>query len=616
MCRTGLDPRLSGWIQFGLLLPILYWNRSWFINGVKTLCHGAPSMDTLVAMGSGTGAVYSLLRLLSIAPGGVEHLSFDASGMILVLVTVGKYLEDRTKRHAADAIAKLVRLTPDEACVEIDGKEVICKVKDLKPGCCIIMRPGDRVPVDGIILDGTAVLDESAMTGESLPVVRKQGERVCAGTVNVEGFFRFEAQQVGKDTTLAKIIALVTEAGTNKLRISRIADKVSAVFVPAVLILAVIVFTVWMLLGAGFPFALSTGITVLLISCPCALGLATPLAVMAGAGRGAEHGILFRNGETLETLGKIDVMVFDKTGTLTKGKPAVTAVYPAPGITEEHLLSTAATLETKSRHPYARAILDHAETKKITPENADDFQLVPGRGIRVVKEGRDCYGGNRAFLLEQGIVLPEEGSGTPLSALYFAEGTQFLGCLVMADELRDDSAKTIQELKEMHIEPVMLTGDHETTAAETAAALHIARWQANTLPDGKEEYIRQLHREGRIVAMTGDGINDAPALARADAGIAINGGTDIAIGSAGVILMQKGLSPAAEAVRISRAVVRNIKINLFWAFAYNVLAIPLAAGVFYPVTGWLLPPAAGAAAMCASSLCVVLNALRLRKMKL
>ncbi len=601
----GVTGIWNGILQFALLLPILFIHRNWFVNGVKTLLHGAPAMDTLVALGAGTGVVYSLG--LMIADHGRGHLYFEASGMILVLVSFGKFLEGKTKRHAADVISKLVRLTPETATILQDGKEISVKVKDIRKGQTVIIRPGDQIPVDGIIVQGSGVLDESTVTGESDLIHREKDAFVRAGTLNIDGCFHFQASAVGEDTSLARIIALIRETGTKKLRISRLADSVSGKFVPLIILLAILTFCVWLLLDAELSFAMTAGIAVLLISCPCALGLATPLAVMAGSGRAAERSILFRSGEALETAGKITAIVFDKTGTLTTGQPTVSKFLPADGITKEELLTLAVSLESGSRHPYAKAILDAGKKYPITAKPCTDFQVIPGRGIQAFCDGKKAIGGNRDFLSLSKDVPSEDAE----TQLYFAWDGKYYGAISIHDPLRDDTLTTLKILKELHIKPVMLTGDRAVTAKAVAEQCGITEYQAGVLPEDKENIIRTLQDQGEIVAMVGDGINDAPALHRADVGIAVCGGTDIAIDSADVILMRQGLLPAAETVMISRAVVRNIKINLFWAFAYNVLAIPLAAGVFYPLTGWLLPPAAGAAAMCASSLCVVINALRL-----
>lgn len=610
----GVTGKWNGLLQFALLLPILWIHRNWFINGVKTLLHGAPAMDTLVALGSGTGIIYSLVLIFQGKGGG--HLFFEASGMILVLVSTGKFLEEKTKRHAADVISKLVRLTPDTATVLQDGRETQIKVRELRKDQIVIIRPGDQLPVDGIITEGYGILDESAVTGESVPVYREKDAIVRAGTLNTDGFFHFRTTAVGSDTSLAKIIALIRETGTKKLRISRLADTVSGKFVPAVILLALLTFLVWyFLLHATLAFAMTAGIAVLLISCPCALGLATPLAVMAGSGRAAEQSILFRSGEALETAGKITTVVFDKTGTLTTGESAVSAVLPAENITEEQLLKLAMTLENGSRHPYAKAVLNYGTEHKITPDTCSDFQVIPGRGIKAVTDEKIILGGNRNFLQEEHCIVPDPTDDTPETQLYFAFDSKYYGSIRISDPLRPDTIATLERLKELQITPFMLTGDQESTAKAIAAQCGITGYKAGVLPDEKESVIRSLQDQGEIVAMVGDGINDAPALLRADVGIAVNGSTDIATDSADVILLRQGLQPLAETVMISRSVVRNIKINLFWAFAYNVLAIPLAAGVFYPLTGWLLPPAIGAAAMCASSFCVVLNALRLRYLK-
>lgn len=611
----GITGKWNGILQLALLLPIVWIHRNWFINGIKTLLHGAPAMDTLVALGSGTGILYSLVLICRGQGGG--HLFFEASGMILVLVSAGKFLEEKTKRHAADVISKLVRLTPDSAAVLQDGQEIQVKVKDLHQDQIVVIRPGEQIPVDGVITEGYGVLDESAVTGESIPVYREKNAVVRAGTLNTDGFFHFRTTAVGNDTSLAKIIALIRETGTKKLRISRLADTVSGKFVPAVICLAILTFLVWyFLLHTSFVFAMTAGIAVLLISCPCALGLATPLAVMAGSGRAAERAILFRSGEALETAGKITTVVFDKTGTLTTGQPAVSTIIPANGITEQQLLQLALTLENGSRHPYAKAILNYGTEHHITPAPCTDFQVIPGCGIKAVTDGKTIFGGNRAFLEAELGIIPQDTAETSETQLYFAFDGKYYGSIRLADPLRTDTLATLQQLKGLNIKPFMLTGDQESTAKIIAGQCGIKDYKSGVLPDEKEAVIRSLQSQGEIVAMVGDGINDAPALLRADVGIAVCGSTDIAVDSADVILMRNGLQPLAETVLISRNVVRNIKINLFWAFAYNVLAIPLAMGVFYPLTGWLLPPAAGAVAMCASSLCVVCNALRLRYLKM
>lgn len=609
-------------LPFLLLLPILYWERTFFQTGFKTLFRGSPNMDTLVAMGSGAGILYGLLVLCRAVPGSGAHY-FEAAGMILVLVSVGKYLEERTKRHASDAISKLMKLAPETASVERDGVETVVTSSEIRRGDIILMRPGASVPVDGIVTEGRSAVDQSAVTGESVPVEKQPGDPVVSGTVNTDGFFKFRAEKVGTDTTLARIISLVSEAGAAKLPSARLADKVSAVFVPVVLAVSLISTVIWLLCGAPLSAAVSSGMTVLLISCPCALGLATPLAVMAGTGRAAENGIIFRSGEALETLAKTDVVVFDKTGTLTQGHPAVAQWIPAPDVDCGHLIRTAAALEAKSQHPFARAVLDSAARLSPDIPESTDFEIVPGRGISALLDGHLCLAGNARFLegrlsIHPALLLPGtaecESAGNTM--LYFAEDRTLLGAAVIEDPVRNEAEQVIRQLHSMNIPCVMLTGDNRRTAEAVAAKIGIRSIEAEILPQDKERIVRLHQEQGECTVMVGDGINDAPALTRADAGIAMGGGSDIALESADIVLLNSDLANVPGAIELSKKVVRNIRINLFWAFFYNTLGIPLAAGVFQPIFGWSLHPVWGAAAMSASSLCVCLNALRLRYAKL
>ena len=608
-------------LSFLLLLPVLYCERSFFISGFRALLNGSPDMDTLVAAGSGAGVLYGLLGLFRIVPDS-GTASFEAAAMILVLVSIGKHLEDRTKKQASDAISKLMKLAPETASVERDGKEFSIPSGEIRKGDIVLMRPGTSVPVDGIVTEGHAAVDQSAVTGESVPVEKSPGDHVAAGTLNADGFFKFRAERVGADTTLAKIVSLVAEAGSAKLPSARIADKVSRVFVPAVLSIAVITFAVWLLCGAPLSAAVSYGMTVLLISCPCALGLATPLAVMAGTGRAARAGLVFRSGEALETLSRTGIVIFDKTGTLTQGKPSVVRWITAHGVPEERLIRTAAALEKKSRHPFASAVLESAEQHGLEPADTapeEDFETVPGRGV-AAKSGNTVRLGGSARFIEERLalhapsLLPEisgfENEGKTL--LYFAENNTLLGAAVIGDPVRKGAPAAVRALEKMNIPCVMLTGDNRRTAAAVAGQIGIRDVEAEILPDDKERIVRSYQDRGICTVMAGDGINDAPALARADAGIAMGGGADIALESADVVLMNGDPGNIPFAVMLSQKVVRCIRLNLFWAFFYNVLGIPLAAGVFQPLFGWTLHPVWGAAAMSASSLCVCLNALHLR----
>ena len=615
--------------QLFLTLPVMYLNRKYFENGFRSLIHGAPNMDTLVAMGSTAAAGYSASQLfvmgyalgrgnLEAAHAGAMNLYFEAAAMILTLVTIGKYMESRSKNRTSDALTKLMDLAPKTALVLRDGQEMEIPSEEVRIGETVIVKPGQAVPVDGVIIEGTGTVDESAITGESIPVEKKAGDRVTGATVNRAGYFRMEADRIGEDTTLSQIIRLVEEAGGSKAPIAKLADKVSGVFVPVVITIALVTIAAWLLAGQSFSFALASGIAVLVISCPCALGLATPTAIMVGTGRGAEQGILIKSGESLETAHLVDTVVLDKTGTVTQGRPALTDIRPVGGVTEQELLSLAASLEQASEHPLAEALVEGAKSRGVPLEKVSDFLAVAGQGVRGTVQGRDVLAGNRKMMKENGIetvgledmaaALAEEGK----TALYIAADGKLLGLTAAADPVKETSAQAIREMENMGLSVVMLTGDNERTAKAIQKKLGISRVVAEVLPQDKEQEVRRLQEEGHKVAMVGDGINDAPALARADVGIAIGAGTDVAIESADIVLMKSDLLDAAAAIQLSRAVIRNIKENLFWAFFYNALGIPLAAGVFYPLLGWQLSPMFGSAAMSFSSVFVVSNALRLK----
>ena len=615
--------------QLFLTLPIMYLNRKYYENGFKSLFHGAPNMDTLVAMGSTAAFVYSVSRLYvmgyamghgetDIAHMAAMNLYFESAAMILTLVTIGKYMESRSKNRTSDAITKLVDLAPKTALVVRNGQETEIPADQVQVGETVIVKPGQGIPVDGVILEGTGTVDESAITGESIPVEKKVGDRVTGATVNRAGYFQMKADRIGEDTTLSQIIRLVEEAGGSKAPIAKLADKVSGIFVPVVITIAVITIIVWLLSGATFSFALASGIAVLVISCPCALGLATPTAIMVGTGRGAEQGILIKSGESLETAHLVDTVVLDKTGTITEGHPAVAAVRTAPGVTEAELLGLAASLEKASEHPLAEAIVRYAEEAGVEVSQATEFAAEAGQGVSGMVSGRKVLAGNQKMMDAQKVILDgmdaeagklsEEGR----TVLYIAADQKLLGMIAVADPVKKTSAGAIREMEQMGLDVVMLTGDHEKTARAIQKQLGISRVIAQVLPQDKEREVRRLQEEGHKVAMVGDGINDAPALARADVGIAIGAGTDVAIESADIVLMKSDLLDAVTAVQLSRAVIRNIKENLFWAFCYNAIGIPLAAGVFYPLLNWQLSPMFGSAAMSFSSVFVVCNALRLK----
>ncbi len=617
-------------LQFLLVLPILYLNRKYFIVGYKTLFHGSPNMDSLIAVGASAAMIYGIFAIFRISYGlgygdmaVVEQYSadlyFESAGMILTLITLGKFLETRSKGKTSEAISKLMDLAPKTAIVLRDGKEIEVDIEQVQVGDILPVRPGQRIPVDGVLIEGSSAVDESALTGESLPVEKQKGDKLYTASINKTGYFTMKAEKVGSDTTLSKIIELVEEAAASKAPISKLADKVAGVFVPVVMAIAVIAAITWLLLGKGVEFALSIGISVLVISCPCALGLATPVAIMVGTGKGAELGVLIKSAAALETAHKVKTVILDKTGTLTEGKPAVTDLAAQPGVEEEELLRLAASLEKPSEHPLAEAILQEAQARGMQLKTAEAFRALPGKGLSAELEGRQYYAGNAALMQEQNIAFSEdvraraeELEAQGKTVLYFADAQRLLGAIAVADRPKPTSKQAVAEFGAMGIDVVMLTGDNERTAKAIAKHLGIQRVIAQVLPADKEKVVREEQKKGRKVAMVGDGINDAPALARADVGIAIGAGADIAMESADIVLMRGDLLGAVSAFQLSRAVLRNIKENLFWAFFYNSIGIPLAAGVFYLALGLRLSPMFGAAAMSLSSVCVVSNALRLK----
>ena len=615
-----------GLVQLLLAGIVMVINQKFFINGFKGLIHGAPNMDTLVALGSMASFVWSTYALFAMTRAQVDgndelvmhymmEFYFESAAMILTLITVGKMLEARSKGKTTDALKSLMKLAPKTATLVRDGAEVTVAIADVQKGDVFVVRPGENIPVDGVVLEGTSAVNESALTGESIPVDKAVGDKVSAATTNQSGFLRCEATRVGEDTTLAQIIKMVSDAAATKAPIAKIADTVSGFFVPAVISIAVVTTIVWLLLGHELGYALARGISVLVISCPCALGLATPVAIMVGNGLGAKNGILFKTASSLEAAGRTQIVALDKTGTITEGAPRVTDLLPAEGVTETELLTLAAALESRSEHPLAKAVLADAEAKAITPPEVTDFAALPGNGLAAKLDGMDIYAGNAAFiqtkltlpaaLAQQAEKLASEGK-TPL---FFGGAARLLGVIAVADTIKEDSPEAIRQLQNMGIRVVMLTGDNQRTADAIGRQAGVDEVIAGVLPDGKEAVIRQLQASGKV-AMVGDGINDAPALTRADTGIAIGAGTDVAIDAADVVLMNSKLSDVPAAIRLSRATLRNIHENLFWAFIYNIIGIPLAAGLFIPF-GLTLNPMFGAAAMSLSSFCVVSNALRL-----
>ena len=616
-----------GLLQMLLTISIMVINQKFFISGFKSLCHRAPNMDTLVALGSAAAFIYSTYALFAMTDAHVrgdmeavmyymDEFYFESAAMILTLITVGKMLEARSKGKTTDALKSLMKLAPKTAVVERDGKETEVSIEQVKKGDIFVVRPGENIPVDGIVLEGMSAVNEAALTGESIPVDKAAGDMVSAATLNQSGFMKCEATRVGEDTTLSQIIQMVSDAAATKAPIAKVADKVSGVFVPAVITIAVITTIVWLLAGESIGFALARGISVLVISCPCALGLATPVAIMVGNGMGAKHGIMFKTAVSLEETGKMEIVALDKTGTITNGDPRVTDIIPAEGITADELLRMAYALEKPSEHPLAKAIIAYASQKEMKAVEVKEFQALPGNGLTALCGENRLNGGNYEFIRsraeisaemkKRSEVLAEEGK-TPL---FFARDKKLAGIIAVADVMKEESRQAVKELQNMGIHVVMLTGDNERTAKAIGRQAGVDEVIAGVRPEGKEAVIRRLKKQGKV-AMVGDGINDAPALTRADMGIAIGAGTDIAIDAADVVLMKSRLTDVPAAIRLSRATLKNIHENLFWAFFYNTVGIPLAAGVWIPVFGLKLNPMFGAAAMSLSSFCVVTNALRL-----
>ncbi|WP_337803658.1 heavy metal translocating P-type ATPase [Clostridium sp.] len=621
-----------GLLQLLLAGIIMVINQKFFISGFKGLLHRAPNMDTLVALGSGASFIYSTYALFAMTDAQLKgndtavmsymhEFYFESAAMILALITVGKMLEARSKGKTTDALKGLMKLAPKTAVIIRDGVEKKVPIEEVKKGDVFVVRPGENIPVDGVVLEGASAVNEAALTGESIPVDKAQGDPVSAATVNQSGYLRCEATRVGEDTSLSQIIRMVSDAAATKAPIAKIADRVSGVFVPAVITIAVVTTIIWLLAGQTFGFALARGISVLVISCPCALGLATPVAIMVGNGMGAKNGILFKTAVSLEETGKMDIVALDKTGTITSGEPRVTDVIPSGGVTEKELVSLALSLEKKSEHPLAKAVLLYAKEQQVDAPEAADFQALPGNGLSGTLNGASLAGGSFSYISGHTTVSAQEQASFERLAsegktpLCFMKNGRLAGMIAVADVIKEDSPQAVKELQNMGIHVVMLTGDNERTARAIGAQAGVDEVIAGVLPDGKESVIRSLKEQGKV-AMVGDGINDAPALTRADIGIAIGAGTDIAIDAADVVLMKSRLSDVPAAIRLSRATLRNIHENLFWAFFYNVVGIPLAAGLWYPIFGWKLNPMFGAAAMSLSSFCVVTNALRLNLFKM
>lgn len=616
-----------GLVQMLLTIIIMVINRKFFVSGFQSLLHRSPNMDTLVALGSGAAFVYSTYALFAMTDAQVKgdmdtvmhymhEFYFESAAMILTLITVGKMLEAHSKGKTTSALKGLMNLSPKTAVLLRDGAEVTVPIEQVHKGDIFVVRPGESIPVDGVILDGTSAINESALTGESIPVDKSQGDSVSAATINQSGFLRCEATRVGEDTTLSQIIRMVSDAAATKAPIAKVADKVSGIFVPAVIAIAIVTIAVWLLVGQSVGYALARGISVLVISCPCALGLATPVAIMVGNGVGAKHGILFKTAVSLEEAGKIQIVALDKTGTITCGEPKVTDILPSEGITPEALLSMAVSLEQKSEHPLAKAILEYGKEQNLQIAEVTEFQALPGNGLTAVLDGHALYGGNASCIAKAARIpdamqaKAQELANAGKTPLFFSRDDVFLGMIAVADVLKEESPEAIRQLRNMGIQVVMLTGDNEQTAKAIGKQAGVDHVIAGVLPDGKEAVIRKLSKQGKV-AMVGDGINDAPALTRADIGIAIGAGTDVAIDAADIVLMKSRLTDVPAAIRLSRAALRNIHENLFWAFIYNIIGIPLAAGVWIPLFGWKLNPMFGAAAMSLSSFCVVTNALRL-----
>ena len=621
-----------GLVQMLLTIIIMVINRKFFVSGFQSLLHRSPNMDTLVALGSGAAFVYSTYALFAMTDAQVKgnmdavmnymhEFYFESAAMILTLITVGKMLEAHSKGKTTDALKGLMDLSPKTAVLLRSGREVTVPIEQVHKGDQFVVRPGESIPVDGVILEGASAVNKSALTGESIPVDKAAGDSVSAATINQSGFLRCEATRVGEDTTLSQIIRMVSDAAATKAPIAKIADKVSGIFVPAVIAIAIVTIAVWLLVGQTVGYALARGISVLVISCPCALGLATPVAIMVGNGVGAKHGILFKTAVSLEEAGKVQIVALDKTGTITCGEPKATDILPAENVTEQELLTLALALEQKSEHPLAKAILQYGEEQQLTASSVSDFQALPGNGLTGVLNGSKLCGGNYQCVAavaavpdemqQQARTLAESGK-TPL---FFSRDNQLLGIIAVADVLKEESPEAIRQLQHMGIQVVMLTGDNEQTARAIGKQAGVDHVIAGVLPDGKEAVIRKLAAQGKV-AMVGDGINDAPALTRADIGIAIGAGTDVAIDAADIVLMKSRLTDVPAAIRLSRAALRNIHENLFWAFIYNIIGIPLAAGAWIPLFGWKLNPMFGAAAMSLSSFCVVTNALRLNLFQL
>ena len=616
-----------GLVQLLLTAIIMVINQKFFISGFRGLIHRAPNMDTLVALGAGAAFVYSTYALFAMTTAQVagdadavmaymHEFYFESAGMILTLITVGKMLEARSKGKTTDALKSLMKLAPKTATVLRDGQEQVVPIEQVAKGDVFVVRPGENIPVDGVVLEGETAVNEAALTGESIPVDKAPGDRISAATINQSGFIRCEATRVGEDTTLSQIIKMVSDAAATKAPIAKVADKVSGVFVPAVISIAIVTFIIWMLVGQTVGYALARAISVLVISCPCALGLATPVAIMVGNGVGAKHGVLFKTAVSLEEAGKTQIVALDKTGTITSGEPKVTDVLPAQGVTEDELLRAAAALEQKSEHPLAKAVLEYAREKRTDIPEVENFRALPGSGLAAQLFGAELSGGNLKFIGSQAEITDEMRSASESLAeqgktpLFFCRGGELIGVIAVADVIKADSPQAVKELQNMGIRVVMLTGDNERTARAIGRQAGVDEVIAGVLPEGKESVIRNLKQQGKV-AMVGDGINDAPALTSADIGVAIGAGTDVAIDAADVVLMKSRLSDVPAAIRLSRATLTNIHENLFWAFIYNTLGIPLAAGAFIHLFGWQLNPMFGAAAMSLSSFCVVTNALRL-----
>lgn len=630
---TGPENGISfAFSQFLLTLPIAFVNRRYFETGFRTIFHGSPNMDSLIAIGSGAAILYGIIAVFRIGYGlghqqldmvhhAVMDLYFESAALILTLITVGKYLEARSKGKTKDAIAKLLELAPKTAIVLRNGIETELPIEEVLVGDHVVVKPGQRIPVDGVLVSGRSSVDQSALTGESIPIEREIGDLVMAATINQTGAFVMEAQKVGNDTTLAGIIRLVTEAGSSKAPIAKIADKVSGIFVPVVIVIAILAAIIWLVSGYPLEFALSIGIAVLVISCPCALGLATPVAIMVGTGKGASYGVLIKSGEALELAHGIDTVVLDKTGTLTEGKPRVTNLRTSLGYQENELLELAVSLERSSEHPLALSILDRATADGISGLPIEEFTAIPGRGIAAKLQGKTCYAGNQSLMEEQGISLRNLGEQADVwstqgkTCLFFAREQELIGVIAVADVVKATSKRAVQKMQAMGIDVVMITGDNRKTAESIQNELGINRVISEVLPADKEREVHEIQKTGKRVAMVGDGINDSPALARADVGIAIGAGTDIAIESADIVLMRSDPMDIVTAIELSKATIKNIKQNLFWAFFYNVIGIPLAAGLFYPLFLWKLSPMFAAAAMSVSSVFVVTNALRLKRFR-